>query len=154
MDFRRSWRKQRILGDGKTWRGFFGGSIAGMLIGLVELFVSDPFSEDHFGFGDFPVAIPIIIALSFGSMLGDSGGAFIKRRLGISRGDKAVLLDQYDFIIGALLVMLAINPGWIGGTLIIEGAWMGFVFFLIMVPLIHRAINIAGYKLGKKDVPW
>ena len=35
IDFGRSWRGARILGDGKTWRGLFGGVFAGVIIGII-----------------------------------------------------------------------------------------------------------------------
>ena len=32
MDFGRYWRGKRIFGDGKSWSGFFGGAISGILL--------------------------------------------------------------------------------------------------------------------------
>ena len=154
MDFGRSWRGNRLLGDGKTWRGFIGGALIGVLVGAIEIAVSDPLSEDHFGFGPTGTALAIVIALSVGSMSGDVLGAFVKRRLGLERGQKAPFLDQYDFVAGALLFALVLDSGWIADNLIDDNAWVGLIFFLVLVYLIHRAVNIIGYKLGKKDVPW
>ncbi|MBR2255593.1 MAG: CDP-archaeol synthase, partial [Candidatus Methanomethylophilaceae archaeon] len=34
MDFGRTWRGKRIFGDGKSWRGFFGGALSGIAMGL------------------------------------------------------------------------------------------------------------------------
>ena len=37
VDFGKSWKGKRLLGDGKTWRGFIGGAlIGGLLIGLAQ----------------------------------------------------------------------------------------------------------------------
>ena len=30
MDFGKTWRGKRIFGDGKSWRGFFGGALSGI----------------------------------------------------------------------------------------------------------------------------
>ena len=35
MDFGRSWKGKRIFGDGKSWAGFFGGALSGILLGLI-----------------------------------------------------------------------------------------------------------------------
>lgn len=154
MDFGRFWRGRRILGDGKTWRGFIGGASAGIIIGLLQLLISEPFSSDHFGFGSVSSALPIIFALSFGSLLGDVCGAFIKRQAGLERGQKAPFLDQYDFVLGALLLAFLVNTDWIIEKMISGNAWIGFIVFLLLVLGIHRGVNIIGYKMGKKDVPW
>jgi len=154
IDFGRSWRGNRVFGDGKTWLGFTGGVSVGIFVGLMELLISEPISENHFGFGDYRTAVPIIVALSVGSLLGDLSAAFVKRRLGLKRGEKAPILDQYDFVVGALLLVLIINPDWLLDRMIFDYSWIGLLFFLVIVSVIHRGVNIIGYKLGKKDVPW
>jgi CDP-2,3-bis-(O-geranylgeranyl)-sn-glycerol synthase len=154
MDLGKIWRGNRLLGDGKTWRGFIGGTLIGIMVGVIEIVVSDSFSDDHFGFGSTGTAFAIVVALSVGSMSGDVLGAFVKRRLGLERGEKAPFLDQYDFVAGALLFALVVDSAWIADNLIYDDAWIGLIFFLFLVYLIHRAVNIIGYKMGKKDVPW
>jgi len=41
MDLGKSWRGKRVLGDGKTWRGFFGGSLAGAAFGLLQIGIAE-----------------------------------------------------------------------------------------------------------------
>ena len=155
VDFGRSWKGKRILGDGKTWRGFFGGGLAGIFFGLILIGISYVFDPDElFGYGGIWKALGIITCLSFGSLLGDMLGSFIKRRLDINRGQKAPILDQFDFVIGAFLLTALVFPHWIYDTYI--GGWhiAALIFVLIMTLILHRVMNIIGYKAGLKEVPW
>lgn len=155
MDFGRSWRGKRILGDGKTWRGFFGGAMSGVVIGLVQMGVADLLgAQDTWGFGEWPGSLCVLLSLSFGSMLGDSAGSFVKRRLDIGRGGRAPVLDQYNFVAGAIILVLAFRTDWFLDHFIVGNGLYGLALFLVVVPLLHRGVNITGYKLGKKDVPW
>ncbi|UCF07852.1 MAG: CDP-2,3-bis-(O-geranylgeranyl)-sn-glycerol synthase [Thermoplasmata archaeon] len=155
MDFGKSLSSgERILGDGKTWRGFFGGAASGAFIGFILVGVSWPFDEDHFGFGRFPDFVTIILLLSFGALLGDVLGSFVKRRLGITRGKKAPGLDQYDFLMGAWLLVLIFKTQWFLSHFIYWPNTLALVTVIILTPLLHRGVNILGYRMGKKDVPW
>jgi len=154
VDFNRSWRGNRILGDGKTWRGLFGGAAVGVLWGAAELVLHDAYPSALWDLPEYSVTLPIILALAFGSLLGDLGGAFIKRRLGLARGAKAPILDQYDFVMGAFLLAAIVDAGWFYENLLAGDRWIGMILFLIIVPVLHRLFNIIGYKMGKKNVPW
>ena len=105
-------------------------------------------------FGGWPSALTIVVCLGLGSMLGDSMGSFIKRRLGVNRGTKAPGLDQYNFVIGAFLLVMIFNSSWFRIHYIDGNAIWGLVALLITVPVLHRGINIIGYALGRKEVPW
>ncbi|WXG40634.1 MAG: CDP-2,3-bis-(O-geranylgeranyl)-sn-glycerol synthase [Candidatus Freyarchaeum deiterrae] len=82
--------------------------------------------------------------LSFGALIGDLIGSFIKRRLNLERGRPAPPLDQLDFIIGALLFSFIdfIPPIEI------------IIVLVVLTPIIHLAANIIGYKLRLKKEPW
>jgi len=155
MDFGRSWKGRRILGDGKTWRGFLGGVLSGVAVGLILMAVAHALeAEDSLGYGAWPRSLGVVLSLAFGSMLGDSGGSFVKRRFSIERGDKAPVLDQYNFAIGAMSLALVFQPGWFLDHYIRDDGIYGLILFLVVVPFLHRGVNIIGYKLGKKNVPW
>lgn len=155
IDFGRSWRGRRILGDGKSWGGFFGGGFSGIALGILLIGVSALFgSDDYWGYGPFWSNVGIIACLSFGAVLGDLCGAFIKRRLGMERGQKAPVLDQYDFVIGALLTATIFFPDWIYGTYIEGWHIAALVFLLVIMFAIHRSMNIIGYRVGLKKEPW
>lgn len=142
---------KRILGDGKTWRGLIGGGLSAGLIGIIIAFALDS-SLDL-----YPAscgAILVIFSLSFGSLFGDIGASFIKRRAGKERGESIPMMDQYDFVIGSLLVTFILSPDWVLQTYFFGKGLYALILILIITPLLHRAINILGYKLGMKKEPW
>ena len=155
IDFGRSWRGKRIFGDGKSWGGFFGGALSGVGLGLIMIGISSIWDPENFwGYGPFWRNVGILFCLGFGAILGDLCGAFIKRRLGMERGQKAPILDQYDFVIGALGITALFFPDWIYSTYI-EGWHIAALIFLIAIMfIIHRSVNIIGYKMGLKKEPW
>ena len=155
IDFGRSWRGKRILGDGKTWRGFFGGALTGAAVGVLQMFAVDRLDQTAiWGFGDWPWSLCTVLSLSFGSMIGDSAGSMVKRRLGVERGGKAPVLDQYNFVVGAIVFVLIFRGGWFLDHFVKGNGFYGLIMFLVVVPILHRGVNIIGYKLGKKNVPW
>ena len=156
MDFGKTWRGKRIFGDGKSWVGFFGGAFTGIAIGLILMGISALFGDtDNFwGYGSFWTAVGVITCLSFGSLLGDLSGAFIKRRLGMERGQKAPILDQYDFVVGSMLLTLAIFPDFIINNYIEGWHIAALIFVLLITFFLHRGVNIIGYLMGVKKEPW
>lgn len=155
MDFGRSWRGKRILGDGKSWGGFFGGIASGIFLGLIMLGIAHLFDpSDYWGYGGFWSNVGIIACLSAGAILGDLCGAFIKRRLGMERGQKAPVLDQYDFVAGALLLTALFFPDWVYSTYIEGWHIVALISILLLMFVIHRSVNIIGYRLGLKKEPW
>jgi CDP-2,3-bis-(O-geranylgeranyl)-sn-glycerol synthase len=137
MDFGRSFVDgKRIFGNNKTFRGFFFGWGVGIGVGLLEGMA--------FGFGNFPVVFSLLIPL--GALLGDLTGAFIKRRLNIAPGGLFPLVDQVDFVVGAVLISLPLGlPSW---------SWQVGVTVLLITPPIHLFTNFCAYKLKLKKNPW
>ncbi len=154
MDFGKKLKGVRILGDGKTWRGFFGGAFSGIIIGMIQVAASWGFDEKHFGFGRYPEFLIIIPILAFGALFGDVLGSLVKRRLGLKRGEKALGLDQYDFLIGAWMMVLIFKTQWFLDHFIYWPNTLAIITVIILTPLLHRGVNILGYKMGKKAVPW
>lgn len=155
IDFGRSWRGKRIFGDGKSWGGFFGGAFSGILIGLIMIAIASLWdSENYGGYGGFMGNIGILCTLAFGSLLGDLTGAFIKRRIGLERGAKAPVLDQYDFVAGGLLVTALFFPNWVYDTYIGGEHIFALIFLIVIMFAIHRGMNIIGYRAGLKKEPW
>ncbi|KQC04029.1 MAG: hypothetical protein APR53_00275 [Methanoculleus sp. SDB] len=134
---------RRMFGDGKTYRGFFGGIAAGICTGLVLLY-----TETMLGLSVHTVLSVVLLAT--GALLGDLVKSFIKRRLGKDRGEKWRLADQYDLVAGALLLTAACDPGWLAAHI----TPLVLVSILVITPLLHRGANIIGYLTGVKDVPW
>jgi CDP-2,3-bis-(O-geranylgeranyl)-sn-glycerol synthase len=136
----------RIFGDGKTYRGLVTGILAGILTGLVLIWLA----------AGFPAAslpqhtLLSIILLSTGALLGDLVKSFFKRRFNKERGAKWPIADQYDLVAGAFLLLLVGNPGWLFATVTLPV----FLVILIITPVLHRATNIIGYMFRVKEVPW
>ncbi|TLZ82732.1 MAG: CDP-2,3-bis-(O-geranylgeranyl)-sn-glycerol synthase [Methanobacteriota archaeon] len=155
IDFGRTLRDgERLFGDGKTWRGLVGGTLMGALLGLLLTLPFLAFGPtSSWSFGDAGTAFAASAVLAFGALLGDLGGAFLKRRMHKPRGAKAPGLDQYDFVVGGLLLSLAV-PAWSVPRLFSEDALLRLVAIIVITPALHRAVNLLGYRIGKKHEPW
>jgi len=155
IDFGKSWRGNRIFGDGKSWGGLIGGGLTGVAGGLLLIAISsiwDP--ENYFGYGPFWANVGIIACISFGALLGDLCGAFIKRRLGMERGQKAPILDQYDLVFGSFVTTAIFFPNWVYEHYFEEEHIFAFLFILAIMYAVHRSANIIAYKIGIKKEPW
>jgi len=154
MDFGKNFLDgKRILGDGKTWRGFILASLLGTGIGMAEHFGALYYPNSYLPpFADNPTtALLVCLTLCFGSMTGDAVGSFIKRRMGYEQGSKVFLLDQFSFVAFAWLSLALLFPDWFISHFFNLPA---IIMVLIVTPLLHRGVNIIGYKMGKKKVPW
>lgn len=137
---------RRIFGDGKTYRGFFGGVLCGILAGLIEIW-----ARSTFNLTVFPQhTLLSVTLLASGALLGDLVKSFLKRRLGKERGESWFLADQYDLVIGSFVLILLIYPQWLFENITLPIA----VWIVILTPLLHRVVNIIGYYIGVKEVPW
>jgi len=144
MDLGKEIGGKRVLGDGKTWRGFIGGGSLGGVMGLLI--------NQAGGFYSGYLLLPF--ALSFGSMFGDLLGSLIKRRMGWDRGANVPILDQYDFVIGAFLIALLIYRPWTMETYFKDHGLVTLIALLVIVPALHRGVNMIGYKMKLKKEPW
>jgi CDP-2,3-bis-(O-geranylgeranyl)-sn-glycerol synthase len=126
--------RKPIFGRNKTFRGFFSGLIAGTIVGLAE---SVFFSYSIF-FG---------LLLSLGALFGDLAGAFLKRRIGLAPGDLFPVVDQVDFILGAIFFSLPISSQ-------MDLSWALVIAVLVITPPIHLLTNFMAYKFGLKSNPW
>ena len=122
-----------IFGKNKTFRGFFSGLVVGTTVGFVESV-----------FFDYPFLFGLL--LSLGALIGDLAGAFVKRRLGLSPGDLLPIVDQVDFMIGAILFSALF--------LLQMLSWELIIAVLLITPPMHLLTNFAAYRLGLKSNPW
>ena len=84
------------------------------------------------------------IVLGLGALVGDTAGSFIKRRNGIKRGSSAPLLDQDDFLVGALLFASLI--------IVVKIEW--WILLLVITPVIHYIACLIGYAFKVKKTPY
>jgi len=167
MDFGKSLSdEQRILGDGKTWGGFLGGILLGSIGGFVMwliVFIIPIFTiVVSFGMIDYMIT-PIFYGMnplrgflmSLGALVGDAVGSFVKRRFKKERGAKFPLIDQLDFIIGAILFSgldfwtILFYP-----TYNLLAIWPLIAFAIIITWILHRIANILAFRMKLKKEPW
>lgn len=134
---------QRFFGDGKTWRGFLGGVMAGILIGTLQGYIYPSLGLNS-PVNDLTTTNYIFRAflLSFGALCGDLTGSFIKRRIKLKRGAPFPIVDQIGFLVLAFLFV----------ALRFE---VPLSYVLILFPLtlfLHLGTNIFAYLVGLKDV--
>jgi CDP-2,3-bis-(O-geranylgeranyl)-sn-glycerol synthase len=119
---------RRILGNGVTWRG----TIIGTTIGLVQGLIT----------GNIIEGFLLGLTLGGGALIGDACGSFIKRRLNVESGRPAPILDQLDFVVGALVF----------ASLIVVIPIEMIVIILVISVFLHLGANIIAYLLGLKKV--
>ncbi len=150
IDGGRTWNGKRLLGDGKTWRGTAVGIVAGAILALILNAIRSP-ATSALGVtlpDKFPIAA--VIALPAGAMLGDMAASFLKRRTGRERGAAFPGIDQLDFVVVSLLLVLLAAPTWTLDTFTIPV----LVVVFVMTPLLHLVTNGIAYLLGLKNEPW
>lgn len=132
---------ERLLGGGKTMRGFIGGALAGTLAGgIVSMFWLLPF---------FPSPAAQFVAgaaMSVGTLAGDALGSFVKRRAHVASG-RPFVLDTITFLIVALASAVPF-----ASASLFEPA--NLLFFAILTLILHPLTNFFANKAGLKNVPW
>ncbi|MGQ4833318.1 MAG: CDP-2,3-bis-(O-geranylgeranyl)-sn-glycerol synthase [Candidatus Asgardarchaeia archaeon] len=148
-----------IFGEGKTIAGFIGGFLISTILGTI-IFTLINYSTiysilEFYNLTEHGKILslisfskemsPLIAAIiGLGALLGDLAGAFIKRRFKLKRGTFVPILDQIDFVAGAL----AFSSLFLLPDLLI----LATIFFV--TPAIHAISNIVGYLLKVKKEPW
>ena len=161
VDGGKNWKDgRRILGDGKTWKGLIGGTLGGIITGIIILNIGSPIrGVNSFTEPDNLLALEgynyvhISAVMSFGALLGDMMASFVKRRMGYQRGKMVLGLDQYDFILVSLALTWLLYGQWIE-ELFDNHLWREMATILILTPLLHKGVNVIGYKIGVKNEPW
>lgn len=142
VDLNKVWKGKRILGDHKTYRGFFFGTIIGALFfELQVIFYNNGFFQNLalIDYRNAPIYLGLVIA--FSALFGDSVKSFFKRRFNIRPGKPWVPFDQLDFMVFAVICTLP----WSGLSLIEAFLVMLVIFFLTLI------VQYIGYLLKLKD---
>lgn len=132
---------RRVLGQGKTIRGFIGGVLAGTVAGGIIAAVyqlpyfAGPSEQFLAGF-----------LLSLGTMAGDSFGSFAKRRMNIGSG-KPFWPDTVLFLVVALLLVYPFAAPELYQP-------FNIIFFLLLTVVLHPLTNALANRMGLKKVPW
>lgn len=162
MDLGRTWPwdGRPILGRSKTWLGFFLGGALGGCVGLLQawlILLAPPDLQVVPRFGPTLLAsVAPVLTLTFGAMVGDAVGSFLKRRQGLSSSAPAPLLDQWPLLLVPIALLAVLFPG-----LFYSAFWpalapglltLGWV--LVVTLFLHTAFNWLGYLMRVKEVPW
>ena len=132
LDLGKRFRGKAIFGRHKTLRGLIFELASGFAIAYAEsIFI--------------PYMLAAGIILAIGTHVGDLFGSFAKRRIGKKEGEAVLILDQYLFLVFALL--LAIPAGHTPSP-------YGIVFIFILTGTMHKLTNILAHKAKIKNVPW
>lgn len=146
MDFNLTFRSKRILGDHKTWRGFFSAVIIGIIFCLIQKYVYQFSAIQKISLIDYSTINPIIlgIILGAGAMIGDCIKSFFKRQINIQPGECFIFFDQVDWVIGSLLL----------STIYIRITLTQIIISLILFFLLHILMKHIGYYLKLDDKKW
>lgn len=128
-----------LFGNGKTFKGLFFGTAIGTIVSAAI----------YFAFQDKTAVLtpnyPLFgFLLSFGAILGDMAGSFLKRRLGMEPGKPAFFLDQLDFVAGGIILGLPFYVPSLPELAVI----------VVLTLVVHRVSNYIAYRVKLKKVPW
>ncbi|MHA1913932.1 MAG: CDP-archaeol synthase [Promethearchaeota archaeon] len=172
---------RRILGDHKTMNGLKGPLYIGIPLSFIlfllfillwapikdviiqastdgqyKLYNNIEIFQYYFTGGEFPfnflVLLVRIILASYGAVIGDLVGSFLKRRFDIKSGAPFWIVDQLDFILVSLLFVTI--PSFILPTVFLMPDIYIFLFLLILTPAVSIIANTVAYIVGLKNVPY
>jgi CDP-2,3-bis-(O-geranylgeranyl)-sn-glycerol synthase len=149
IDAGRTWRGRRLFGDGKTWRGVVvavavcvaGAAVQRHVVGgsAGDLALADYRTTNVFLFG---------AAMGGGAMLGELPNSFVKRRLGIARGETArgalavlfYVWDQVDLLTTAWPLL----SFWVQPTPALAAT------SVVVALVLHPLLSLLGWVVGAR----
>ncbi len=137
LDFGKSYKDERILGDNKTWRGLLMGTLVAGLVGIIQHKIAIPAEASWI------TVFSSSALMGLGALFGDAVESFFKRRRGMKPGQTWFPFDQIDYIIGGLLFVAPISK--LSLPLVLT------VF--IMYSSLHVALVYIGYVVGLRAKP-
>ena len=148
VDFGKTYRGKRLLGDNKTVRGFSAGTLLATGCGILQVILASnwAFFAEITDVIDYQSWVAVLFAavVGFGALVGDSIASFAKRQLDIAAGESWFPFDQIDFIAGALVFSLAFF------TLPFEYYIVAFGLALVL----HLVVKFIGWIVGLEDKPF
>jgi CDP-2,3-bis-(O-geranylgeranyl)-sn-glycerol synthase len=158
---------RRVMGASKTWRGVVAGGVVGAAVAAAQSLVhtTDWALTDFAYAATGSVAGPLTIGLllGLGAGAGDAVKSYFKRRTGRQGGAPWIPFDQLDFVLfgllfafgaSTLLWMAGAQEHWLLATFVYGDGWIALLVLVIVTPGLHFLVNMVGYKLGLKKVPW
>ncbi|MHA1985867.1 MAG: CDP-archaeol synthase [Promethearchaeota archaeon] len=171
---------RRILGDHKTMKGLRGPLYIGIPIsfiifllffilwqpildvinqasadGLYILYNNKNIFQYYFIGGEVPLNFVVllirIVLASYGAVIGDLVGSFLKRRFDIKSGAPFWIVDQLDFAFIAILFVSI--PGFVSPFFVLPDIFI-LIFLIILTPAVSIIANTVAYLVGLKSVPY
>lgn len=136
LDFGKTWRGKRLLGDNKTWRGVVSGAVVGAVTAVII---------SKLNANTVVTLAPFLVGslLGFGALAGDAIESFFKRQCGFKPGQPWFPFDQLDYIIGGLLITVPF----------VRLQWWTIVTIFVVYFGLHLLTAYLGYLLKLKDSP-
>jgi len=134
-----------VFGTHKTWRGIVVAALAGTVVFAIQAGLASHSLAQSLAIIDY-TTMPIYFGtlLGFGAMLGDLCKSFLKRQVGIKPGHPWHVIDQIDYIVGAVLLTSPIFfPG-----------WMNLAVLVLVSLVLSIIVNHAAYALKIRSVRW
>ena len=161
IDAGKNWTKdgKRLLGDNKTWKGFFGmvffGAASQILWGLLSKSIPTLEATNylyHYHTNTIILNAVVGACLGLAYVLFELPNSFIKRRFAITPGKQAqnklrwpfIILDQIDSLLGCTLVLAALIPMTLGR----------YTAFVLLGGISHLAINQVLFQLKLRRNPY
>ena len=146
IDFKRSFRGKRILGDNKTFRGLDWGFLSALAVFLIQLHLYNSFDGvKNFSQLDYTelnwFMVPLLMTL--GALGGDAIKSFFKRQLNRKPGESWIPFDQMDSVVGILFV----------ASFYYEMTWGLAIVSTIVGSLLHPLATTIAWLLKWKKSP-
>ncbi len=145
LDFGKSYRRIRIFGANKTWRGLVFGAFCGGMTSVIT-YIIYPESINYVSVSALIPTLDMFVvgaALGTGALVGDAVESFAKRRVGVKPGESWFPFDQVDYIIGGLVFSI---------PFVILSFWMN-ILVLVTWFAAHLFWSYIGFLLKLKDKP-
>lgn len=146
VDFGQQFRGKPILGPHKTLRGLIIGTLAGLLVFVLQAQAYESYAwarEISSNLDYIQLSLWLGVLLGFGALLGDSVKSFFKRQLNVPSGKSWFPFDQLDYIVGGLLFSSIIVVLSLKQYILIAIIWFG----------IHLLSSYLGYLTKFKNEP-
>jgi CDP-2,3-bis-(O-geranylgeranyl)-sn-glycerol synthase len=147
LDFGKTFRNKRLLGDHKTIRGFVVGWFSAVTLVLIQavLYENINFFQYNSQFVNYHNLSLLAwgTALSLGALGGDAIKSFFKRQINIDPGKSWVPFDQIDYVIGTL----------IASRLVLSLPLRFYILATIIGLIAHPISTFIGWFLKLKNDP-
>lgn len=144
MDFYKTFKGKRILGEHKTIRGFVSGVIISEIIFILQIqLFSYPYLH-AISIVNYSYALWYLgFVFGIGALGGDMIKSFFKRQFGIKEGVSWFPFDQIDFILGTLAIL----------SFFVSISWQIIVTGILIGIILHLTIKFIGFTLGIENKP-